>query len=191
MYYHHVQQIMFENYVLGQKRVILAHLVVIIACMCLLMILLVHTNMKSPNIRMIHHFRWSIYEFVFVIPATMLLPPWEMLRCLLASHVRPSSSDCPTWGHARKSMYTYILYVLFVVHTHIIYIYIYICIYIYIDIISAYIYIYIFIYTHTCTLCVYLHVYTVYIYTCKYILIALAERILLVYWLQHPAFWMG
>jgi hypothetical protein len=83
----------------------------------------------------------------------MLLPPWEMLRCLLASHVRPSSSDCPTWGHARKSMYTYILYVLFVVHTHIIY-------YIY-----MYLYIYILIYTHTCTLCVYLHVYTVYIYT--------------------------
>ena len=143
-YYHHVQQIMFENYVLGQKRVILAHLVVIIVCMCLLMILLVHTNMKSPNIRMIHHFRWSIYEFVLVIPATMLLPPWEMLRCLLASHVRPSSSDCPTWGHARKSMYTYILYALFVVHTHIIYMYMYIYIYTYV----LYIYIYVFIYIY-------------------------------------------
>ena len=139
MYYHHVQQIMFENYVLGQKRVILAHLVVIIVCMCLLMILLVHTNMKSPHIRMIHHFRWSIYEFVLVIPATMLLPPWEMLRCLLASHVRPSSSDCPTWGHARKSMY-YIYTVCVICSTHAynihVYIYIYICI----------IYIYVFIY---------------------------------------------
>ena len=90
---------MFEDYVLGQKRVTLAaHLIVIIVCMCLLMILLVHTNMKSLIIRMIHHFRWSFYEIVLVIPATMLLilPPWEMLRSLLASHVRPSSSDCPT-----------------------------------------------------------------------------------------------
>ena len=172
-YYHHVQQIMFENYVLGQKRVILAHLVVIIVCMCLLMILLVHTNMKSPNIRMIHHFRWSIYEFVLIIPATMLLPPWEMLRCLLASHVRPSSSDCPTWGHARKSMYTYILYALFVVHTHIIYmymyiytyvLYIYVFIYIYIDIISAYIYIYWFIRTHVHCVYIYMYVY-IYLYT--------------------------
>ena len=166
-YYHHVQQIMFENYVLGQKRVILAHLVVIIVCMCLLMILLVHTNMKSPNIRMIHHFRWSIYEFVLVIPATMLLPPWEMLRCLLASHVRPSSSDCPTWGHARKSMYTYILYALFVVHTHIIYMYMYIYTYV------LYIYVFIYIYWYNIRIYIYwfirTHVHCVYIYMYVYI----------------------